>query len=123
MMRARKSMSPLRIMMMILITALFMLWLVIPFILTVLWSLVDKTHPLAWPDALPPVLSLGRWVEVWTTTALPQALKNSYLLAATVSVLTLLLALPAAWRLAGCRLRVNPCYRMRFCFRSLCPAL
>lgn len=90
-------MSPLRIMMMILITALFMLWLVIPFILTVLWSLVDKTHPWAWPDALPPVLSLGRWVEVWTTTALPQALKNSYLLAATVSVLTLLLALPAAW--------------------------
>ncbi len=57
MMRARKSMSPLRIMMMILITALFMLWLVIPFILTVLWSLVDKTHPWAWPDALPPVLS------------------------------------------------------------------
>ncbi len=28
-----------------------------PFILTVLWSLVDKTHPWAWPDALPPVLS------------------------------------------------------------------
>jgi putative spermidine/putrescine transport system permease protein len=83
--------------MMTLIAALFMLWLVIPFMLTVLWSLVDKTHPWAWPDALPPVLSLGRWVEVWTTTALPQALRNSYLLAAAVSVCTLMLSLPAAW--------------------------
>ncbi|NQE80743.1 ABC transporter permease [Pantoea ananatis] len=96
-MKARETLSPLRIVIMILITALFMLWLVIPFMLTVLWSLVDKTHPWAWPDALPPVLSLGRWVEVWTTTALPQALRNSYLLAATVSVCTLMLSLPAAW--------------------------
>lgn len=96
-MKARETLSPLRIVMMILISALFMLWLVIPFMLTVLWSLVDKTHPWAWPDALPPVLSLGRWVEVWTTTALPQALRNSYLLAATVSVCTLMLSLPAAW--------------------------
>ncbi|MBS1207484.1 MAG: spermidine/putrescine transporter permease [Proteobacteria bacterium] len=96
-MKARTSLSPLRILSMILLSAIFMLWLVIPLILTILWSLVDKAHPWAWPDALPPVLSLGRWVEVWTTTALPQALKNSYLLAACVSVLTLLLALPAAW--------------------------
>ncbi|CAK6501150.1 hypothetical protein PANPB_00021 (plasmid) [Pantoea sp. Nvir] len=89
--------STLRICVMLLIAGLFMLWLVIPFILTILWSLVDKSQPWAWPDALPPALSFGRWVEVWTTTALPQALRNSYQLAPAVAIITLLLALPASW--------------------------
>ncbi|NTF91489.1 ABC transporter permease subunit [Agrobacterium rhizogenes] len=73
------------------------LWLLIPFAMAALWSLVDITHPWAYPDVFPPVLSLSRWIEVWNTTALPQTLANSYTLAPCVAASTLILALPTAY--------------------------
>ncbi|WP_058328476.1 ABC transporter permease [Sinorhizobium sp. Sb3] len=72
-------------------------WLLIPFALATLWSLVDVDHPWAYPAMFPPVLSVSRWSEVWNTTALPQALINSYTLAPCVAVLTVVLALPTAY--------------------------
>ncbi|MGC6387101.1 ABC transporter permease [Ewingella sp. S1.OA.A_B6] len=79
------------------VIAIFFLWFIVPLALTALWSLVDIQHPWAWPNVLPPMLSLRRWNEVWNTTALPQALTNSYLLAPGVALCTLLLASPAAY--------------------------
>ncbi|WP_299212130.1 ABC transporter permease [uncultured Tateyamaria sp.] len=73
------------------------LWLVIPFVMAILWSLVDPGTPWSFPDILPPKLSFGRWVQVWQTTSLPTALVNSYLLAPTVAVVTLTLAAPTAF--------------------------
>lgn len=72
-------------------------WLVIPFALAALWSLVDPSHPWSYPDLLPPVLSFERWGIVWRTTALPAALINSYILAPSVAISTLVLALPTAY--------------------------
>ncbi|MCE0495162.1 ABC transporter permease [Vibrio salinus] len=73
------------------------LWLVIPFAMAVLWSLVDPHHAWAYPDMLPPVLSFERWKMVWTTTSLPDALINSYTLAPLVACLCMTLAFPTAW--------------------------
>lgn len=84
----------------LLVTALLLamtVWLAIPLGLAVLWSLVDPAYPWSYPDILPPVLSLQRWIDVWTTTALPTALLNSYLLAPSVAATTLILALPTAY--------------------------
>jgi putative spermidine/putrescine transport system permease protein len=75
----------------------FLAFLALPFAIAVLWSLVDPSHPWAYPAVLPPVLSFRRWAEIWTTSALPQALYNSYALAACVSTSTLLLAVPTAY--------------------------
>lgn len=77
--------------------AIFLFFLVLPFAMAVLWSLVDPSHPWAYPAVLPPVLSFRRWAEIWSTSALPQALFNSYTLAACVSATTLLLAFPTAY--------------------------
>ncbi|SBS35983.1 Trehalose transport system permease protein SugB [Marinomonas spartinae] len=71
--------------------------LVLPFSLAMLWSLVDPGHPWSYPHILPPVLSLQRWVDIWTTTSLPQALLHSYLLAPCVALCSVLLALPTAY--------------------------
>ncbi|MCF1450687.1 ABC transporter permease subunit [Agrobacterium vitis] len=73
------------------------LWLLIPFAMAALWSLVDVNHPWSYPAVFPPVLSFSRWTEVWNTTGLPQALANSYTLAPCVAVSTLALALPTAY--------------------------
>lgn len=73
------------------------IWLIVPFFMAVLWSLVDPKTGWEYPDVLPPSLTFLRWAEVWTTTSLPQAIANSYLLAPTVAVVTLVMASPTAY--------------------------
>lgn len=73
------------------------LWLVIPFMMAILWSLVDPGTPWSYPDIFPPKLSFGRWVLIWETTSLPTALFNSYLLAPSVAIITLIFAAPTAY--------------------------
>ncbi|MBY5970937.1 ABC transporter permease [Pseudooceanicola marinus] len=76
------------------------IWLVVPFGMAVLWSLLDPSVRWEYPDVLPPALSFARWIEVWNTTSLPMALRNSYILAPTVAVTTLILASPTAYAFA-----------------------
>ncbi len=75
------------------------LWLAIPFVMAVLWSLVDPSA--TWtPDRLiPPAMSLYRWDFMWNNSLLQPALRNSYTLAPTAAVVTLLVAMPTAFAL------------------------
>ena len=73
------------------------LWLVIPFAMAILWSLVDPSQAWSYPDLFPARISFQRWVDVWQNTALKDALVNSYTLAPTVAITTLLLATPTAF--------------------------
>lgn len=94
--RVRKAGTLNRVLMVLLLTVVAV-WLFVPFTMAVLWSLVDPETGWNFPDLLPPKLTLLRWTEVWTTTALPQAIANSYMLAPTVAVTTLILASPTAY--------------------------
>lgn len=95
---ARQSpLRPLNLLLMAILGVIFFLWLVLPFGLAVIWSLVDPATGWEYPDVLPPNLTIARWSEVWTTTALPQALRNSYLLAPCAAVIALILAMPTAY--------------------------
>jgi len=94
--RISKGNTVNRILLTLLLTACA-IWLIVPFSMAVLWSLVDPKTGWEYPDILPPSLTLLRWAEVWNTTALPQAIANSYMLAPTVAVITLLLASPTAY--------------------------
>ncbi len=92
----RKAGTLNRLLMVLLLTVVA-IWLFVPFTMAVLWSLVDPETGWNFPDLLPPSLTVMRWAEVWTTTALPQAIANSYMLAPTVAVVTLILASPTAY--------------------------
>jgi putative spermidine/putrescine transport system permease protein len=72
-------------------------WLIIPFGMALLWSMVDPGQAWSYPDILPPKLSFGRWVEMWNTTSLATALLNSYSLAPVAGLTTVLLAMPTAY--------------------------
>ncbi|HHQ5723324.1 TPA: ABC transporter permease [Klebsiella variicola subsp. variicola] len=74
-----------------------LVWLGLPFLMAILWSLVDPSHPWSYPDLFPKVLSLRRWSLVWETTSLSQAMVNSYTIAPAVAILSLLLSLPTAY--------------------------
>ncbi len=75
------------------------LWLLVPFTMAVLWSLVDPSEPWTADKILPPAMSFYRWVDMWENSSLSSALVNSYTLAPSAAVLTLLLALPTAFAL------------------------
>ncbi|MDU7786020.1 MAG: ABC transporter permease [Aggregatibacter aphrophilus] len=73
------------------------IWLFLPFLMAGLWSLVDPSKPWSYPDIFPQSLSFERWKIVWETTSLPEAMFNSYTIAPTVSLITILLSLPTAY--------------------------
>jgi putative spermidine/putrescine transport system permease protein len=73
------------------------IWLIIPFTMAVLWSLVDPAEPWTADKLLPPVISGYRWQHMWANSSLKSALSNSYILAPSVAVMTLLLASPTAY--------------------------
>lgn len=74
-----------------------LIWIGMPLFMAILWSMVDPAHPWSYPDLFPQVLSFQRWILIWQTTGLPQALLNSYTVAPAVAILSLLLSLPTAY--------------------------
>ncbi|OOF37820.1 ABC transporter permease [Rodentibacter heidelbergensis] len=74
-----------------------MIWLVIPFTMAGLWSLVDPEHPWSYPDIFPRSLSFERWIDVWNNTALPEAMFNSYTIAPMVALVAIILAIPTSY--------------------------
>ena len=82
-----------------LLLAVCIVWLVVPFVMAVLWSLVDPAEPWTPDNLLPPVMSFYRWIYMWENSLLKQALATSYTIAPTAAVLTLLLAMPTAYAL------------------------
>jgi putative spermidine/putrescine transport system permease protein len=89
--------TPLQLVLACVLAAVFLLWLVVPFGMALLWSLVDPGKTWTYPDLLPQQLSFRRWTEMWQTTSLPIALGNSYTLAPVVAALTVILAMPTAY--------------------------
>ncbi len=80
-----------------LLLAVCTLWLLIPFAMAILWSLVDPAEPWTADKLLPPVLSFFRWQNMWVNSSLQTALVNSYVLAPSAALFALLLAMPTAF--------------------------
>lgn len=74
-------------------------WLVVPFGMAILWSLVDPSEPWTADRVLPPAMSFYRWVDMWQNSSLKQALATSYSLAPLAAIASLLLAAPTAYAL------------------------
>jgi len=89
--------SSVRFLMSSALALVLVLWLAVPFGMALLWSVVDPGTSWSYPDLFPKQLSFRRWAEMWETTSLPIAMRNSYTLAPIVAVITLLLATPTAY--------------------------
>lgn len=75
------------------------IWIGIPIIMAVLWSLVDPDYPWSYPQLFPEVLSFGRWTYMWEYTSLAESIWNSYRVAPVVAISSILLAIPTAYAL------------------------
>ncbi|WP_176084624.1 ABC transporter permease [Martelella sp. HB161492] len=93
------SSSRLNNILMGLVVTVAILWLVIPFTMAALWSLVDPSEPWTAGTILPPAMSFYRWVDMWQNSSLKSALATSYTLAPSTAILALLLSLPTSFAL------------------------
>lgn len=75
------------------------LWLIIPFGMAILWSLVDPSEPWTADRIFPPAMSFYRWQNMWENSSLKSALVNSYTLAPVSAITALILATPTAYAL------------------------
>ncbi|GAB4370232.1 MAG: ABC transporter permease [Spirochaetales bacterium] len=84
-----------------LLTAFFVItqiiWVGVPVLMAVLWSLVDPQHPWSFPQLFPEKLSLAQWAYVFKYTNIERALKTSYSVAPLAVLLSFVLSLPTAY--------------------------
>ena len=80
-----------------LILIISIIWLVVPFTMAILWSLVDPSEPWTVDKLLPPVISFYRWNYMWENSNLKEALLNSYILAPSTALFCLILSVPTSF--------------------------
>jgi putative spermidine/putrescine transport system permease protein len=72
-------------------------WVGMPILMAVLWSLVSSKHSWSYPDLFPPVLGFDPWAFVFKYSNIKRALTASYSIAPCVVALSFLLALPTSY--------------------------
>jgi putative spermidine/putrescine transport system permease protein len=93
----------------LLLTGFFILiqivWVGLPILMAVLWSLVSSKHSWSYPDLFPKVLGLDPWRYVFKYTNIKRALATSFTLAPCVVAVSFLLALPTSYVLGRKKFR------------------
>ena len=84
---------------------IFILWIGLPLLMAILWSLVDPEHPWSYPQTFPEALSTYHWVHIFKYTAIGEAIVNSFFIAFATTILSFLLSLPTAYALGRRNLR------------------
>ncbi|MFQ3620126.1 MAG: ABC transporter permease [Spirochaetales bacterium] len=80
------------------------LWVGVPILMAVLWSLVDPEHPWSYPDIFPQKLSWAQWAYVFRYTNIVRALQTSYSVAPLAVLLSFVLSLPTSYVLGRKRI-------------------
>lgn len=85
----------------LLLTGFFLLvqvvWVGMPILMAVMWSLVSAKQSWSYPDLFPPALGFDPWRYVFKYTSIKRALITSYSLAPCAVALSFLLALPTSY--------------------------
>ena len=74
-----------------------LLWVGIPILMAIMWSLVNPKDAWSYPNLFPPSFSLDQWRYVFNYTNIARALKTSYTIAPLAVILSFLLSLPTSY--------------------------
>ena len=74
-----------------------LLWVGIPILMAIMWSLVNPKDAWSYPNLFPPSFSLDQWRYVFNYTNIARALKTSYSIAPLAVILSFLLSLPTSY--------------------------
>ncbi len=82
-----------------------LLWVGIPILMAVMWSLVNPNDAWSYPNLFPPSFSLDQWRYVFKYTNIARALRTSYSIAPLAVLLSFLLSLPTSYILGRKNIR------------------
>lgn len=74
-----------------------LLWVGIPILMAIMWSLVNPNDSWSYPYIFPPSFSLEQWRYVFNYTNIGRALRTSYTVAPLAVILSFLLSLPTSY--------------------------
>jgi putative spermidine/putrescine transport system permease protein len=78
---------------------IFFVWIALPLIMALLWSLVNPEYPWSYPQIFPEHPSFYHWIHVFKYTSIVGSIGNSLFIAVMSMMLSFLLALPTAYAL------------------------
>lgn len=79
------------------IAAIAVVWIGLPIMYAVLWSLVNPEYPWSYPDVFPQHVGFYQWERVFKYTNILSAVKNSVIIALVVTLLCIVIAFPTAY--------------------------
>lgn len=82
-----------------LLIALVIIWIGVPMLMAVLWSLVNPDYPWSYPQLFPSHPSFAQWKYVFKYTNIVRAIITSFSIAPIATVLSIFLSLPSAYAL------------------------
>lgn len=91
---------------------IFVLWIGLPLLMAVLWSLVDPEYPWSYPQTWPTSLSFYHWINIFKYTSIGEAIVNSFLIAFATTFLSFILALPTAYALGRRNLKHKEAFKI-----------
>jgi putative spermidine/putrescine transport system permease protein len=81
----------------VLLIFFLIIWIGIPVLMAVLWSLVNPDYPWSYPQVFPSHLSFAQWRYVFEFTEIVRAIITSYSIAPVATLLAFFLSLPTAY--------------------------
>lgn len=102
---------------------IFLVWIGLPMLMALLWSLVNPEYPWSYPQLWPENLSFYHWEHIFKYTGILEAMKNSFLIALATICTTALLALPTAYALGRGRIKGVETFKIIMLFPMAFPGM
>jgi putative spermidine/putrescine transport system permease protein len=107
----------------ILLLLLSLVWIGVPFVMAIAWSLVDPNNPWSYPNPFPPSLSTYPWEYVFQYSPIVSAIGTSFPLATAATAVAFLLALPMAYAIGRYEFRAKGLIRILMLVPLILPGM
>lgn len=102
---------------------IFFVWIALPMIMALLWSLVNPEYPWSYPQIFPEHLSFYHWKHIFKYTSVVESIGNSVYIAVMTMICSFLLALPTAYAIGRRKLRGKEIYKIIMLFPMAFPGM
>ena len=102
---------------------LFFMWIGLPMLMALLWSLVDPAYPWSYRNVWPQSLSFHHWNRILTGTGIIRAIGNSFFIAGVTIITTFLLSLPTAFALGRRKIKGKEAFKVIMLFPMAFPGM
>ncbi len=102
---------------------IFLVWVVLPIFMALMWSLVNPEYPWSYPDLLPQSLSFHHWKYIFKYSNIVSAIYNSIIIAVCSTLLSFILSVPTAYAIGRLDLKGKEIFKIIALFPLVFPGM